>query len=367
MFQILFGFLIAWLEGAPYNIYMFSKFFRTTLVFTCCLLSLSVTQYASASEVSQAEKELARNPDNLKLREQLAQKYMKGKDFDKVIQILAPYSNEISNEAIVNLSASYSQKEDFLNEIRTVKIYADKEPTRFRPHFLLGLAYRKNKQLDLAAKSLRSSIQFAPKHRPSYDLLLGIFLENKQNYEARVLLNDMSHMFGRQKLFSNLMCKLFTDDGFWTDALTACKNAVKFDINYPDNHVYLANVYYNQGNTPAAEKIFRTASQQFKKNEFVQYAAGEFYLNEKNFPAAVRYLQNAVNIDPNTKRGHLSLALALFESKNYTEALTHFDKSCKLDKSKETQTALKDCAAKLLNNERKVSQLYSHSAALCQN
>lgn len=332
---------------------IFSLFFSTLSIGADALLSL--------------ESEIKKRPGNIKARETLARIHIKNKNNKKAIDLLAPYSNEISTTSLIELAKAYEQNNDSLNEIRVLQIYSEKDPNRFRPHYLLGLAYKKNKQYDQAAKSLRQAIDFAPKHRPSYDSLLEIFSLTKQNYESRTLLNDMNRTFGAKKEFSNMMCRLFAIDNFLTEALETCKVAISKNPKYPDNHIYLAQTYYNQDNKPAAERIFRTAGRQFIKSEFVQYAAGEFYLNEKNYPAAIRYLETAVKVNPQTMRAQLTLALALFESRSYEKALEHFINSCKLDKSSETLTSLKNSAAKLRQlNQDNLASMYERKAAVCQ-
>lgn len=331
------------------------------------LTLLLFTQAPAAESIAQMEKTLNENPALTPVREQLAVAYAKGGKQDKVIRILAPYTNEISDDSLVILSEAYSASKDYSGEIRALQIYAERNPDRFRPHHLLGLAYIKSKNTTEAATHLRTSIQLAPKHKPSYEALLNLFVEAKKNYECRLLLNDMIRIFGNKKEYLHLQCKLFNEDGYLEQAVESCKGAVANDPKFPDSHVYLANTYYNQGNITAAERIFRTASVQFKNSEFVQYATGEFYRNEKNYPTSVRYLENAVKINKTAMRSQLALAQALFEDKRYADALRHFENSCKLDKSSDTLTELKTAAARLLKiDQQKLHQQYKHSAALCQ-
>src|SRR5690606_22590941 len=126
-----------------------------------------------------------------KVREDLAKNASKQKEYQKVVELLAPYSNEISDDGLILLSDSYGELKDHLNQIRALKIYETRRPDRFRPRYLLGLAYTANKQLDEAVQSLRKSIEFAPKHRPSYEAILQILLDKKDYYEARTLLAQM--------------------------------------------------------------------------------------------------------------------------------------------------------------------------------
>lgn len=334
------------------------------LIATVCLHAPGL--FASPS-IASLEIELKKTPNRLKIREALGKEYVRAKQYKKAIEILAPYSNEISDEGLIELAAAYENTGDSLNQIRVLKFFSEKDDVHYKPHYLLGLAYKKNKQLTEATKSLRLSISRATRHKPSYDALLEIFIETKQNYESRALLTDMIGLFGVKKEFLNQQCRLYTIDNFLTEALSTCKRAISQDPKFPDNHIYLAQAYYNQGNKSAAERIFRAAGRQFINSEFVQYAAGEFYLNEKNFSAAIRYLQTAVKINSEAQRSQLTLALALYEASDFEQALRHFDKSCKLDKSKESLMALKNSAARLRKtNNTTFAEQYDRKAAVCQ-
>ncbi len=324
-------------------------------------------EIAWATPASELEDKLKNNARDLKTREKLGEIYFSLKNYQKVISTLAPYSSEITSEALVNLANAYSGSQDSLNEIRTLQLFVDKDGQRFRPHYLLGLAFKNAKKWDDATKELRTSIQYAPGHRPSYNALLEIFAETKQNYESRTLLSDMVRNFGNKREFANLSCKLLAIDGFLAEALAACKKAIKQDPKHPDNHVYLAQTYYNQDKRDAAENIFRTVGRSYTKSEFVQYAVGEFYLHEKNFATAVRYLQTAVKLNPQAFRSQYTLGAVLFESNDHPTSLVHFDFACKLDKSNETTNALRNAASRMRKaNQFSVAEGYEKKAAVCQ-
>lgn len=364
--------MIAWLKWDPYNNDMICRFFSQTevlksLFFTFFLIPQIITHVTYGASIDSLEKILKENPDRLAVREALGRAHFKNKEYKKVIEVLAPYSNEISLTALVELAEAYGHENDPLNETRMLQLLVERDPDRFRPHYLMGLAHKKNKKWDESAKSLRRSIELAPRHRPSYEALFEVFTETKQNYEARTVLSDMIKHFGRKKEYLSAMCKLLAVDNFLDQALDMCKSAVRAYPKFPENHIYLAQTYYNLNNKTAAEKILKTSAQQFKETEFVQYAAGEFYLNEKNYQAAVRYLEQAVKLNPKSLRAQLTLALALYESRQHQRALDHFIAACKMDLSKETVTALRNSAAKLRQqNQNSMAEDYDRKASTCQ-
>lgn len=334
-----------------------SLFWTLALSTACAFAAVDIT--------TQWEQRLTKNPQNLLLRERLGEAYFVKKKYKESIKTLAPYSNEVSSESLRILAESYDQTSDRLNEIRTLEMYKEKEPDLFRPHYLLGVAYKKNEQYNDAVANLRRAIQLAPKHRPSFDALLDTFQINKQNYESRMLVNDMIVIFGKKKEFMTLQCDLYLQDGFLAEAHKICKEAVKLDPREPANHIHYAQSFIYLNNKKAAEKVFITASRQFPKDEYVQWSTGEYYYQEKNFPIAIRYLKQAVRSDKKSARARLALALSLFETKKYDEALPHYIEACKEDKSNIAQDALRTAAAKLRQIRNEKSRDYDKGLVRC--
>lgn len=333
-------------------------------MFTLVQLALGPI-FVFAASLSQLETDLKRQPSNLRLRQKIAKLHHNKKHSTEVIKYLAPFSNEINVESLRVLATAYRAKKDYSNEIQTLELYRQRTPGTFRPHYLLGRALRDNAQYDEAVEFLRKSIGFASKHRPSYKTLLGIFRMKKQNYESRILLNDMIRLFGARKEFLNEQCALFVTDGFLAEARKTCKQAVSKDRRHPDNHVHLAQTYFLQSQKKSAEKIYITAARQFPKSEYVQWAAGEYYYQETNFPIAVRYLKAAIKADPKKARSQLGLAVSMFEMGSYKEAAPHYLAACKLDKSRVAMRSFQTAAAKLRQEQNPDSPLFERTLAKC--
>jgi tetratricopeptide (TPR) repeat protein len=139
------------------------------------------------------------------------------------------------------------------------------------------------------------------------------------------------------------------------------------DRRVPDNHVYLAQALFDSDRKQAAENVYRNAARQFAKSEFVQFAAGEYYFNEKNYATAVRYLSAAVALKKDSARSQLGLALSLFESDKPAEALVHFGEACKLDKTRAAYNELRSASARLRKVEQmKIASQYDSKVVNCQ-
>ena len=330
------------------------------------LLPLFFVVSAHGRSLQQMEAALKARPNHTELRERLGRAYFERKDYDKVIETLAPYSNEIHVESLVVLANAYSERGEHLNEIRALLTFEQRQPDRFRPHYLLGLAYMKNNQEDEAQASFERSVALNSSHRPSHDALIEIYIKRNLFHEARPLLVDMVNRFGEEPQLLNNQCRLYAEGGFLREAIDTCRKAISKDVDHAPNHVFLAQAYLDQDNRSAAENIFRTAARRFTNSEFVQWRAGEFSFNEKNYPTAVRYLTEAVKADPNSARARLGLALSLFSSNEYEKALPHFEKACSLDRSKIAYEEFRTSAARIRNaGVGPVSAQYDRTLATC--
>ena len=134
----------------------------------------------------------------------------------------------------------------------------------------------------------------------------------------------------------------------------------------PDNHVYLAQALFDSDRKQAAENVYRNAARQFSNSEFVQFAAGEYYYNEKNYATAVRYLLTAITIKKDSARSQLGLALSLFELNQPIPALEHFDAACKLDKTRAAYNELRAASSRLRKIEQqKIASQYDTKVLNC--
>lgn len=344
------------------------------LVFLCSLLILVWPSHAKLtphkeqrSQISILKKRLKKQPENIRVRENLGQQYLIEKKYDYTIKTLSAYIDELSSKGLSTLSKAYDYRGYYPQQIKVLKRLVEKTSDRFRPHYLLAVAYENNKQFNEAIKEYKASIKYAPKHKPSYDRLLNIYKNQKNSYEARIILKDMRKTLGDRAEILSLLCKTNYKDAFLQDSLSTCKKAIQLEPKNPDNHVYLAQTYLDLQKTSAAKRVFINAARQFKKSEHVQWAVGEFYFTSQNYSAAARYLRRAVRLTPKSARSNLGLALSLYEIKEYKEALEAFIRACKNDKTKSSYNALRASITKLRQaGKYKWSDKYYAKEYLCR-
>ena len=273
-------------------------------------------------------------------REQTAATFAAQNQPAKVIELLNPYTDQLSDGGFLNLASSYSNLKDYVNEVRVFKIISGRADENFQWHMLLGQAYLKQASITLDTEKyqetvtngvaeLRRALQLNKKFKPAFDALLVTLLQQKNNNEARELLVEGIVKFGDRPELYRELCRLDALDGFLVQAVEHCRISINLSPNFPDHYVYLTQALQDQRETQAAEKEIVMAGRKFPNNEFVQWAAGTMYFARKNFPVAARYFEAAVKAAPNEGRSRYGLAQALFSSGEELRALEHFKVACK--------------------------------------
>lgn len=331
---------------------------------------------AKAQSVQQLQQQLNKSPDDLNTRSQLAELYYQNKNHLKVIELLNPYSEQIPTHSYLILAGAYSELKKHDQEVRILEIVVEKDKKNHQSHYILGNAYiqmarqtedlsRRKEVRTKAINSLRKSISLNKKFKPSYDLLLNLFIENGENYEARTLLNDMIEQFGKRPQFLNDKCRLLTLDGYLNQAVEECQNAIMISKQYPDNYVYLAQAYFDKGEEKRSERMLKIAAKKFPNSEPAQWAAGEFYQKKKNFPVSNRYFGAAAQADPSSLRANRSYATTLMEVDQPEKALKYFIDACKKDPNVRSDIAT--AAAKLrLKKKYGLSKKFMAAKYKCQ-
>lgn len=308
------------------------------------ILFLCASAWSAPPTPSQLEKKLASNPDHIPTRTQLAEFHIGARDYSKAAELLDPYTDQLTPAGFRALAFAYSSLKKYEDEVRVLNIVAAKEESNHEWFMLLGQAYLKqaaetkdltrNAQLiTKAIQNLRAVLRIQRKYKPAFDLLLKTLIQQKAHNEARELITEGINSFGERPELYRELCRIDSNDGFLVQAVDNCSKSISISPKFPDHYVYLIQALYDQKEEVRAERNAISAARKFPNSEFVQWAAGTMFFKKKNYPVATRYYQAAVKAMPDSGRAQYGLAQALFESGRHKEALDHFIKACKLDRS----------------------------------
>lgn len=343
--------------------------------FLICLTLLAVSPLALAApkstqpkkqeSIPELEAQLKKNADHIKVREKLARAYLNTNQYDKVISLLNPYTEQISIPTRFDLASAYRGKNDSLNEVRALKNIAERDDTIFEAHYNMALAQMKLKNEAEAIEELRKAININPGFKPAHDTLLSIFIKADNRYEARETLQEMIKKFGKRPELMNIQCRLLSIDGFNKQAITECQQAVLTSAQFPDNYIYLAQSLKDSDQEGESEKTLLHAARKFPKSEFVQWATGQLYLRKQNYPVAQKYFLKASAADAKSSRALFGLGESTVELGNYAEALDYYERACKIDPN--LRDGILTAAAKLRQKkEESWAKKLSQKSLLCK-
>ncbi len=282
-------------------------------------------------DISRLEKEINLRPQVLIVRETLADKYSQKHDYDKVISLLDPFIDRAPQKSLLLLASAYRAKKDYENEIRVLKLVAEKNETNPKFFYLLGIAQMNAKKENEGIASFRHSLELNENFKIAADALREYFLKIDARYEARELILSMIKKFGPAPAYLNDLCKLYAADGFGVDAVKQCEKAIQKSPQLPDNYVYQAQSYYDSDQSQKAEQILTKSADQFAKSEFVLWAAGSLYLKKNLYPVAAKYFKKAILADPNSPRSLVGLGQAELQNGHFSESYDSYFKACSLD------------------------------------
>ncbi len=316
----------------------------------------------------------AKNPAVVK-REKAAQVLLQKKAYKEVVRMLNAYTDIATLDGLLTLAGAYHELEMYPEEIKVLNLVSARHPQQTSVNFLLGHAhYQHSKKLDpirrveeesKAIQEFRRSISLNKKFKPSYDALLEVFIANNSRHDARGVIHDMLTLFGQRPELINDLCRLYSLDGFGEQALESCQEAIRLSPKFTNNYIFLARLLNDQGETEKAGRILSQTAGRFPASDFVQSAAGEYYLSKKDYPVAARYYKKAVELKTTDTAAHRGLAKALTEMSEWESALPHFVQSCQADPL--GLRAFQEATAKLrLNGDKKMEEKYNRALLNCK-
>lgn len=280
--------------------------------------------------------DLGQSEQSIATRIQRATQFEKAGEYDKVITELKTLTNELSNDGLMLLAKAYKAKKDYNNEIQVLLKILDINEFDQQAHMLIGQAYQMSQKADDAIIHYRAVIKSNPKSIEAYERLIDTFepmAKNKPSsrYEVRLLYQDMIKTFGPKPRFVSEICRLYFEDSFLDNTITACQEAIQKDPQKAENNIYLGQAMIETGQVVEGKRVIVQAAKKFTNSELAQKTAGQIYTDEKNYAAAKVFLNRCVQLNPKVASCHLGLANGAYEVRDYNLALSEFYKACRLD------------------------------------
>jgi tetratricopeptide (TPR) repeat protein len=300
--------------------------------------------------------------------------YAKG-DYQKVIDRLNPYSEELGNYGLLLLGNAYSKKLLYSDEVRVMHVLYGNNEESYEAQMLLAQALEKQSTITQNAETkvklqkeavtnYRNITKIRAKYKPAFDSMLALLIQMNAASEARDTIAEGIQLWGKRPELMKELCRLDSTDGYVAQALQSCREAIKLAPEFPDSYVYLSQSFFDQKENTDAEQALVGAARRFPASEFVQWSAGTVFMKKKNYPVAVRYYGQALKADPISSRSTFGYAQSLFESGKEKEALDYYRKACHMDPATVVEPFFA-ASAKLRLKNSPMSQTYKEAAAGC--
>lgn len=290
----------------------------------------------AGGDIDTLKKELAANPENLKLRHSLAQIHFDQGRYEATVEVFKTKAEKLPQESLALLSMAYQKLDDPINELKFLEQLTANYPKFPNGFVMLGDFYYKKsltksdaRQTANTLAAYKSAIEINPNYRPAYDGLLKSYEKYNNFYELRILLEDMVKRFGKTGSTLSQLCRRNAIDGYFVNARKTCSEAITLDSKNPENYVFLSLVENNEGQTAKADVLLKKVTSDFPQSEIAASNYGDFLIQQKNLPGAENFFQQAAKADSNSFRAHIGLAIVGFELKHYESALTAYKNACK--------------------------------------
>lgn len=297
-------------------------------------LFISVTY----SDTLQLQKQLHSNPENLKLRFELAKEYFDSSQYQKASELLMEKSEALNQDSLILLVTCFQKLNDPIHELKFLEQLTASYPKFAQGFVLLGdFHFKKSLEKNDPRSSMNSlaaykaAIEINIVHRPAYEGLLKAYEKYKNFYELRILLEDMVKRFGKSSDLLSHLCRRHTVDGYFVTGRKSCIEAISINNSNPDNYIYLSLIENNEGNLPKAEALLKKATTLFPLSEFAASNYADFLIQQKNLPSAESFYKNATNANNQSFRAQIGLAKVAFELKHYESALNAYKIACDLN------------------------------------
>jgi tetratricopeptide (TPR) repeat protein len=301
------------------------------LAFVAVAVSIQIAAFATNTAKSPAPGEAPGAASSESLLSTAEAAFKKG-EYDKVTDLLWKNIDKLERKELLLLAVTHEKKKEPNNILKVTNILTGKNVKDYEAFYLSGSAYLMMPKKDSEAlEALKTSLEINPKYQPAYEKLAEMYEKKKNNYELRIVYQDMLDNIGRKAEFLTKLCNINTMDKQEDQALSTCKEAIQKDPKVADNYVNLGVTQLNAGDTDEAKKTLKSAADAHSKSEFAQYTYANLIETQKNYLEASKYYLTGTVADAKSSRCWLGYAKSTFEIHKYDAALEAYKKACKLD------------------------------------
>ena len=316
-------------------------------------------------KINKLHQRLERRPNNFNLHFLLGKYYYLLDDFDKTIFHLKKNNKKPSIKALILLAKTYSQKENYQEEIRVLSILLEMHPDSPKIYTDIATAYYKSNKIEEAINYYKTALQKDIRYKAAYKGLWTVFESQKNFFDMKQIIEDFLGKFPNDIEAHSKLCQTNLKSRFADETMLSCNRAIKINPSYANNHVYLGLAHKWNGNDKQAEKIIFDTAKKFTKSILAQYEAGQLAEEKNLWNRALNFYRNCFKVDNRSFTCLMKTIYLEIKLQKYEEVTESFLTACRINKFK-TFSEIRDTAGKLrIEKKMKWSHHFKALAERC--
>jgi len=270
------------------------------------------------------------------LKKRLALSYLNQKAYDKAAQVADEVlkGDASDNEARILKAQIFTAQNKTAEAVKELQTVVGKGRGSAQAHYLLGLAYAKDKRGQQAESEWNAAVQIDPKFISAYLALAQYKLDGGDpdsaiRYSQEALKSDQN---SAQAHFA--LGTAFFSKSFYKDAITEFETVLKQNPGNSQVLYRLGMSYARQGDAVKAEAALESALKNNPSDPQSLAGLADLYMARKQPDKAIQRISAQIQKSPQSAVLYELLGQVHAGQKNYVNAEEAFQKSISLDKNR---------------------------------
>jgi len=239
-----------------------------------------------------------------------------------------------SDDLLIDVAIAYFHLEQYDKALNPLATAASRRPNNSSAHHMLGKTYFMLGNFEKATTELESALKLSPN---DYDVAYTLGLANLKSRkfaQAKTIYDRMIQRLGNRPQLRVLIGRAYRETGFLSEAIDEFQKALALDSRVSRVHYYLGLTYLLQGGVDKlglAQEHFKIELSNHPNEYFAHYYLGIAATVERNWTAAVGYLQTAAQLQPENPDPYFFIGQAFQGLNKHAEAIEVFKKSIALN------------------------------------
>jgi tetratricopeptide (TPR) repeat protein len=254
-------------------------------------------------------------------------------NYNKVQQLLGSHISKLDRRPLILLAKSYSKLKNHQAATKVYRAVVASNKNDLEAKTFLAVELLNMDQESEAKQTLREVLETNPRFVPAYNRLAEIYEKSSNNYELRLLYQDLISKIGEKEPYITKLCVLTTDDGLYDLSKNYCQKGIKINPKQPLNFLYLAQTFLQTEKQQQGMSLLKKVSQKFPSSFEVQFFYAQKLQDSKNFIESNKSFRTAAKLNPKSYQAWLGLAFTDLELQQYDQAVLAFKSACDADKA----------------------------------